>query len=105
MKKKEGKGENDEVYRLKHNFRSRPEILETANRIFGDVMKGRTAEVMYDPESDDLIPGRTDTPGRIPVYVDKLETPEDRKTLETVADYVAQQIAGRRRKSAFSTWQ
>ena len=92
LDKTEGKGEAEGVYRLKHNFRSRPEILETANTIFGDIMKSRIAEVKYDPESDDLLPGRTDTPGRIPVYVDQLKAPEGRKPLETAADHIAQQI-------------
>ena len=85
--------EAEQVLPLRSNFRSRPEILETANTIFRDVMKGDAAEVDYDPGTDDLFPGRTDTPGRIPVRVDLLEVPEDRKPLESVADHVAAEIS------------
>ena len=83
--------EEKDVLFLRHNFRSRPEILETANTIFRDVMRSKAAEVSYRPE-DELHPGRTDTNGRIPVCVDLLEVPEDKKPLETLADHVAEQI-------------
>ena len=87
-----GKGEEDGVYHLQENFRSRPEILETANTIFRDVMKSSVAGVGYDPEHDDLCPGRKDTPGRIPVRVDLLDVQERKRSLEAVADHVSEQI-------------
>ena len=92
LKRMEGKGEDEGVYHLQENFRSRPEILETANTIFRDVMKSKAAEVNYVPEQDDLYPGRKNTPGQIPVLVDLLKVPEEKHSLETVADHVAEQI-------------
>ena len=87
----DGKSEKEGVYHLQENFRSRPEILETANTIFRDVMGSDAAEASYTRE-DELYPGRADTPGRIPVRVDLLKKTEGKSALETVADHVAQEI-------------
>ena len=76
---------------LQENFRSRPEVLETANTIFRDAMRKETAGMDYTP-ADELKTGRKDCPGTIPVSVDLLEIREDRTRLETVADHVAEQI-------------
>ena len=76
---------------LQENFRSRPEILETANTVFRDVMRKGSAEMDYTP-ADELKQGRQDFSGSVPVSVDLLETGEDRTRLETVADHIAEQI-------------
>ena len=76
---------------LQENFRSRPEILETANTIFRDVMRKEAADLEYSP-ADELKPGRTDCSGEVPVMVDLLELREERTRLETVADHTAEQI-------------
>ena len=76
---------------LQENFRSRPEILDTANTVFRDVMRKEAAEIEYTP-ADELKPGRTDCGGQMPVMVDLLEVPEDRTRLETVAEHTAGQI-------------
>ena len=79
-------------YYLQENFRSRPEILETANTIFRDVMRMEAAEVEYRPE-DELRPGRGNCEGQVPVFVDKLVLPEKGMTrLEAIADHTAEQI-------------
>lgn len=93
LDKTRGKGEEEGVYRLRENFRSRPEILRTANLVFRDVMSSSVAEADYQPEYDDLNPGRTDTEGRIPVRVDLLEAAEGKSSLETIADHLSQEIA------------
>ena len=76
---------------LQENFRSRPEILETANTIFRDVMKETVAEITY-READELRPGRTDCPGSVPVTVDLLDRGEGRVRLEDVAAHTADRI-------------
>ena len=78
-------------YRLQENFRSRPEILETANRIFRDIMSRETAEVDYTP-LDELKPGRTDCAGREPAAVHLLDVPDRKNRLEAIADHTAEQI-------------
>ena len=75
---------------LQTNFRSRPEILETANRVFQDIMKKETAEQDY-TDQEALIPGRT-VDGFHPVCVDVLEPDPDRSRLETAADDTAVRI-------------
>ena len=77
---------------LQTNFRSRPEILETANAVFRDIMTKETAELDY---TDDvrLIPGRTFEDFH-PVVVDVLESDQDkaRNRLEIAADDVTVRI-------------
>lgn len=81
----------EECIFLRENFRSRPEILETANRIFRDVMRGTTAGIEY-REEDELKPGRTDCNGAVPVAVDLLEQAEGMTRLETAAAHTADRI-------------
>ena len=76
---------------LQENFRSRPEVLETANTVFRDVMRREAADLDYEPE-DELKPGRTDCPGSFPVSVDLLEPGEEQTRLEAVADHVTERI-------------
>ena len=76
---------------LQENFRSRPEILQTANTIFRDVMHTETAGIEYE-EKDELRAGRTDCPGSVPVEVDLAEQGEGMTVLETVAAHTADRI-------------
>ena len=76
---------------LQENFRSRPEVLETANTVFRDVMRKGSAEMDYTP-ADELKPGRQDCAGRIPVSVDLLDVPEEMTRLEAIADHTALRI-------------
>ena len=88
----EAKGpEAGEVITLSENFRSRPEILETANTVFRDVMRRSAADIDYRPE-DELKPGRQDCAGEAPVNVDLLETPGGMTRLESVAAHTAGRI-------------
>lgn len=79
------------VLYLQENFRSRPEILQTANTIFRDVMRKKAADMDYMP-SDELVPGLKDQKGRVPVSVDLLEIGEDGTRIETIARHVADEI-------------
>ena len=76
---------------LQENFRSRSEILETANTVFRDVMRKEAADLEYAP-SDELKAGRKDCEGYEPVMVDLLEIGEGQTRLETIADHTAGQI-------------
>ncbi len=76
---------------LQENFRSRPEVLETANIIFRDVMRKEAADLEYAP-SDELRAGRTDCEGHEPVMVDLLNVGEDQARLEVIANHTAEQI-------------
>ena len=76
---------------LQTNFRSRPEILETANTVFRDIMRRETAEMDY-TDREALIPGRK-TEGSHPVEVDLLEPDPARTKLESLADYTAMKAA------------
>ncbi len=76
---------------LQENFRSRPEILETANTIFRDVMRASVADIDYQPR-DELKPGLTDFKGQVPVEVDLLVPGGDLSKLETVAAHTAERI-------------
>ena len=75
---------------LQMNFRSRPEILETANAVFRDIMREETAEMDY-TEKEALIPGKP-ADGFHPVQVDVLEPDPARSDLETAADDVTLRI-------------
>ena len=72
---------------LQMNFRSRPEILETANTVFRDVMRESTAEMDYTPQ-EELIPA-VGAEGNFPVMVDLLEPDADTDYHEALAGYVA----------------
>ena len=88
----EAKGpEAGERVTLSENFRSRPEILETANTVFRDVMRRSAADIDY-TQDDELRPGRQDCAGNVPVSVDLLETGEGMSRLETVAAHTAGRI-------------
>ena len=76
---------------LRENFRSRPEILETSNTIFRDVMRKSAADIDYTPD-DELKPGRKDCAGDVPVNVDLLEQGEGLSKLETAAAHTAERI-------------
>ena len=91
LQRMEEKKDGQAVYRLQENFRSRPEILETANIIFRDIMRRGAAELEYRPE-DELHPGLKEVPGRIPVRVDLVRTAEGKEDLACVADHVAAEI-------------
>ena len=73
------------------NGRLWPEVLETANTVFRDVMRREAADLDYEP-ADELKPGRTDCPDSFPVSVDLLEPGEDQTRLEAVADHVTERI-------------
>ena len=90
QKEYEDENSDGEHLPLQTNFRSRPEILETANAVFRDIMKEETAELDY---TDDvkLIPGKQ-AAGSCPVIVDVLEEDEKRSRLENVADDVTARI-------------
>ena len=75
---------------LQTNFRSRPEILETVNTVFRDIMRKSTAEVDYSV-TEELIPGLK-AEGYFPVQVDVLEKDPERSALEAAADDVAARI-------------
>ena len=75
---------------LSRNFRSRPEILETANAVFRDIMLEETADLDY-RDREELDPGRR-TEGFHPVQVDVLEPDPSRTKLEIAADDVAVRI-------------
>ena len=74
---------------LQTNFRSRPEILETANTVFRDVMRRNTAELDYSPQ-DELIPGKHPD-GYVPVMVDLLEPDDQTPRIAALAGYVAEE--------------
>ena len=58
---------------LQKNFRSRPQILDAANRVFSRAMRRRVTELDYLP-SDALHPGREDGPGApVEIRVAQLE--------------------------------
>ncbi len=75
---------------LQTNFRSRPEILETANTVFRDIMRKETAEIDYTAR-EELIAGRKES-GYFPVMVDILEPKEDTPRIEALADYVTERV-------------
>ena len=81
----------DEHIALQENFRSRPEILETANTVFRDVMRMSAADMDYGPE-DELKPGRQNCEGSVPVCVDLLQPAEGMTRLEAAAEHTAERI-------------
>lgn len=83
--------EGQETRFLQENFRSRPEILETANTVFRDVMREKAADLTY-TASDELKPGKEYPPERIPVIVDLVEPADGVKPFEAAADFTAGEI-------------
>ncbi|MBR4576771.1 MAG: UvrD-helicase domain-containing protein [Clostridia bacterium] len=79
-----------QLLELQTNFRSRPEILETANRVFRDVMRRETAEMDYG-DREKLIPGKP-AEGFQPVYADVLRPGDGQSRLETMADYLCERF-------------
>ena len=84
--------EGEECVFLQENFRSRPEVLETANTVFRDVMTTEAAGIDYREPGNELKAGRTDFTGSVPVNVDLLETGEGMTRVETAAAHVADEI-------------
>ncbi len=76
-----------ELLELQTNFRSRPEILETANTVFRDIMREETAELNY-KDREALIPGLP-AEGKHPVAAEIIEPDPERTKLESLADFVA----------------
>ena len=78
--------------RMAHNFRSRPEILDTVNKVFSRIMSPQLGEMSYG-EDEAMIPGRTDE-GIFdkPVEVCFCETPEDADRIEYEAKCAASYI-------------
>lgn len=76
---------------LSHNFRSRPEILDTVNFVFSRLMSPELGELRYG-EREAMLPGRTD-PGAFDeaVEFDFCQTPEEEDKLA----YEAACVAGR----------
>ena len=92
--------DREEVIFLQENFRSRPEILETANTIFRDVMRREAADLEYQP-ADELKPGRQNCEGQVPVEVDLLEPPENMTRLEAAAAHTADRILEMKEQGTF----
>ncbi len=87
----EGSASEDEKHlTLQTNFRSRPEILETVNTVFRDIMKKDTAEIDYGPK-EELRPGNPEESG-VPVHVDVISPVPGRTATESAADYLAARI-------------
>ena len=86
-----GNGEKNACFYLQDNFRSRPEILETANVIFRDVMREAAAELDYTPENE-LRPGKTGFTGYEPVLVDLVEPGDGQSRTDALAGHVADEI-------------
>ena len=76
---------------LSHNFRSRPEILDTVNFVFSRLMSPELGEMAYG-EAEAMLPGRTDEGAFAePVEYCFCETPEEADR----AEYEAACVAGR----------
>lgn len=77
---------------LQSNFRSRPEILETTNRVFRTLMKKKITEIDYGPE-EELIPGRK-TDKADPVQVIRIERNEENLSgLEATAIFLKEEMS------------
>ena len=81
---------DEEHLTLQTNFRSRPEILETVNTVFRDIMKKETAEIEYGTK-EELCPG-IPAEGSFPVYTDIIRPNPDKTILESSADYLAARV-------------
>ena len=68
LKRMKEKREGQVCLHLQENFRSRPEILHTANLIFRDLMRPEISAITYQPE-DELYPGRKKESGHVPVEI------------------------------------
>lgn len=86
-----GEMKNAECIYLQSNFRSRPEILESTNRVFRANMRAKVAEIEYTPE-EELIPGRK-TEGHEPVQIIQIDKNNlDLKDLEACAQFLKDEI-------------
>ena len=92
----ESGGADGQLLKLQSNFRSRPEILETVNTVFRDIMTNNTAEMDYTQE-EALLPGLL-AEGFFPVLVDVPEADPERTKLETAAADVALRVGELRRE-------
>ena len=96
----EKEGSEGELLELQSNFRSTPEILETVNTVFRDVMKDKSiAEITYSAR-EELLPGK-EFANHAPVQVDILTEEEDKTRLESAADDIAMRMAELKRESEF----
>ena len=84
-------GSDGELLELQANFRSVPEILDTANVVFRDIMREETAELDYTPR-EELLPGRMPE-GFHPVRVELVPPDAEKTRLECTADYFAARAA------------
>ena len=91
LQRMEEKREDQVCLHLQENFRSRPEILETANCIFRDLMRPGASEVIYTPE-EELHTGRKNCPGSLPVCVRLVPPPEGIREIEAAGRYTADEI-------------
>jgi len=100
MRKYEQFGRNEGGRRilLQENFRSRPEVLEAVNHVFGRIMSKALGEIDYDEEAR-LIPGGSfpaEAAGSVECFVVEPEADEDRPDkpdkLEAEAECVARKI-------------
>ena len=91
LRRMEEKREGKVCLHLQENFRSRPEILETANCVFRDLMRPGASEVVYTPE-EELHTGRKDCPGSVPVRVRLVPPPEGMREIEAAGRYTADEI-------------
>ena len=76
---------------LQTNFRSRPEILQTVNTVFRDIMREETAEMDY-TAAEELIPGLP-AEGNVPVQVDLIAPDAEQDRIGQLADYIAMRMA------------
>ena len=84
MREYSREGSDGTLLRLQTNFRSRTEILETANTVFRDVMRRETAELDYEKD-EELLPG-IHFDGQTPVQADILAEDPEREKLDVTAD-------------------
>ena len=89
-------GLEGELLELQTNFRSRPEILETVNTVFRDIMREETAELDY-TDREALLPG-IKAEGTAPVQVDIVSGDDERTKLECCADDIVSRMEELRRE-------
>ena len=80
-------GSDGELLELQANFRSVPEILETVNTVFRDIMHTETAELDY-TDREALLQGKP-AEGFHPVMAEIIQPVEGKTKLEGTADYLA----------------
>ncbi len=78
---------------LKHNFRSRPELLDRVNLVFSRLMSRRLGEMDYG-EAEAMLPGREPSPEAGEAFeLCFAEVPDDREAAEYEAECAASYIA------------